>query len=172
LRASIISESEVSISVLCLLCSLCYTAVWIKNCSKSTSVIKVATIKKIRWCRVPQWSSKTEVSITFLCQLHSIRYTAVRIKKCLKSTSVYKSSHYEKYGWFLITQRKPSRATTKLTFFTVSEDEWNTKEDTGKSLKNALQVLWYAKRHLLGWSNVKQWKNQAFSCNRWRVMLD
>jgi len=34
--------------------------------------------------------------------------------------------------------------------FTVSKDEWNTKEDTGKSLKNALHVLWYAKRHLLG----------------------
>jgi len=41
-------------------------------------------------------------------------------------------------------------ATTKLTLFTVSKDEWNTKEDTGKSLKNALDVLRYAKRHLLG----------------------
>jgi len=29
--------------------------------------------------------------------------------------------------------------------FTVSNDEWNTKEDTGKSLKNALHVLRYAK---------------------------
>jgi len=47
-----------------------------------------------------------------------------------------KSSHYEKYGQFLITQRKPSRTTTKLTLFTVSKDGWNTKEDTGKSLKN------------------------------------
>jgi len=26
--------------------------------------------------------------------------------------------------------------TTKLTPFTVSKDEWNTKEDTGKSMKN------------------------------------
>jgi len=71
-----------------------------------------------------------------------------------------KSSHYEKYGGFkfLVTQRKPSRATidssiygatTKLTLFTVS-NEWNTKEDTGKSLKNALYVLRCAKRHLSG----------------------
>jgi len=30
--------------------------------------------------------------------------------------------------------------TTKSTTFTVSKDEWNTKEDTGKSLKNALHV--------------------------------
>ena len=47
-----------------------------------------------------------------------------------------KSSHYEKYGRFLVTQWKPSRATTKLMLFIVSKDEWNTKEDTGKSLKN------------------------------------
>jgi len=38
-----------------------------------------------------------------------------------------------------------------------------TKEGCGKSIKNALHVQQYGKRHLLGWSNVKQWKNQAFS---------
>ena len=37
----------------------------------------------------------------------------------------------------------------------VSEDEWGTKEDTDKSMKNALYVLWYAKRHLSGQSDVK-----------------
>ena len=31
-----------------------------------------------------------------------------------------------------------------------SKDEWNTKEDTGKSLKNTLDILQYAKRQLLG----------------------
>ena len=36
--------------------------------------------------------------------------------------------------------RKPSHATIKLTLFTVSKDEWNTNEDTGSSLKNALYV--------------------------------
>ena len=83
-----------------------------------------------------------------------------------------KSSHYEKYGRFLVTQRKPSaRATTKLTLFTVSKDEWNTKEDTGKPLKNALHVQRYAKRHLSGWSDVEQWKNQASSLRRYRVRL-
>ena len=41
-------------------------------------------------------------------------------------------SHYEKYGRFLITQRKPSRETTKLTLFTVIKDEWSTKEDIPK----------------------------------------
>ena len=33
---------------------------------------------------------------------------------------------------FLVTQTKPSHATTKLTLFTVSNDEWNTKENTRK----------------------------------------
>ena len=46
-----------------------------------------------------------------------------------------------------VIQRKPSHATTKLT---VSKDEWNTKENTGNSLKHALNVLRYAKRHLSG----------------------
>ena len=53
---------------------------------------------------------------------------------------------------------KPSRAIAKSTFFTVSRDEWDTQEDTGKSMKNALYVLRYAKRHLSGQSDVKQLK--------------
>ena len=51
---------------------------------------------------------------------------------------------------------KPSRARAKSTPFLVSKDEWDTKEDTGKSLKNALHVLRYAKRHLSGRSDVEQ----------------
>ena len=51
---------------------------------------------------------------------------------------------------------KPSRAIAKSTLFAVSQDKWDTKEDNGKSMKNALYVLWYAKRHLSGRSDVKQ----------------
>ena len=51
---------------------------------------------------------------------------------------------------------KPSRAIAKSILFAVSKDEWDTKEDTGKSMKNALYVLRYAKRHLSGRTNVKQ----------------
>ena len=53
-------------------------------------------------------------------------------------------------------ERKSSCATAKLTLFDVNKDEWDTKEDTGKSMKNALYVLQYAKRHLLGRSEVEQ----------------
>jgi len=45
--------------------------------------------------------------------------------------------------------------TTKSTLFTVSKDEWDTKEGTGKSLKNALYVKRYGKRHLLGLNSAK-----------------
>ena len=134
--------------------------------------IKVATARNTIVPRTPQLSSETEVSIALLYQLCSTYYTAVRIKKSLKSTSVLKVATMKNYVWFLITQSKPLRATTKSTLFTVSKDEWNTKEGTGKSLKNTLHALRCAKRHLSGWSNVEQWKNQARSLSRYRVMLD
>ena len=50
LRASAINyhlKSEVSIMLHCQLCSTCCTALQIKNCSKNTSVIKVATMKNM-----------------------------------------------------------------------------------------------------------------------------
>ena len=67
---------------------------------------------------------------------------------CLKSTSV-------KIRPIFVTQRKPSCATTKWMLFTVSKDEWNTKEDSGKSLKNVLDILRYAK----GTSRAKTMSN-------------
>ena len=92
---------------------------------------------------------KTEVSITLHCRLCSTRYTTVRIKNCLKNTSAYQNSHDENTDDFCF-EGKPSRARAKSTPFPVSKDEWDTKEDTGKSMKNALYILRYAKRHLLG----------------------
>jgi len=38
----------------------------------------------------------------------------------------------------------------KWAVFVVSKDEWDTKEDTGKSMKNALHVQRYGKRHFSG----------------------
>ena len=50
---------------------------------------------------------------------------------------------------------KPSRATAKSIPFSVSKDEWHTKEWTGMLMKNALYVLRYAERHLSGQSDVE-----------------
>ena len=50
-----------------------------------------------------------------------------------------------------VIQKMPLHATAKSKLFAVgNKDEWDTKEDSGKSMKNALYVLWYAKSHLSG----------------------
>ena len=98
---------------------------------------------------------KSEVSITLRCQLCSTHYTAFRIKNCSKSTSAIKVATMKNTDDFCYEQ-KPSHAATKSILFAVSKDEWDTKGDTGKSMKNALYVLRYAKRHLSGRSDIKQ----------------
>ena len=113
---------------------------------------------------------KSEVSIMLHCQLCSTRYTALRIKNCLKSTSAIKVATMKNTDDFCY-EGKSSFATATSTLFTVSKDEWDTKEDTGKSMKNALYVLQYAKRHLSGQSDVEQQKNQAHSLSRYQVTL-
>ena len=98
---------------------------------------------------------KSEVSVTLRCRLCSTRYTAVRIKNCLKSTPAIEIATMKNMDDFRF-KGKPSCAHTKSTPFPVSKDELDTKQDTGKSMKNALYVLRYAKRHLSGRSDVEQ----------------
>ena len=92
---------------------------------------------------------KSEVSITLRCRLCSTCYTAIRIKNCLKSTFTIKIATMKNTD-DLCFEGKPSHARAKSTPFPVSKNEWNTKEDTGKSMKNALYILRHAKRHLSG----------------------
>ena len=101
LHASTISESEVSITALCLLCSPSYTAVWSKNCLKSTSVIKVAAVKNTIVPCAPIIIRNRSIHCPSLSAMFNLLYKAVRIncKNCLKSTSV---TTMEKYGWFLV----------------------------------------------------------------------
>ena len=80
---------------------------------------------------------KSEVSITLRCWLCSTHYTALRIKNCSKSASAIKVATTKNMDGFHY-EGKPSCATAKSTPFAVSKDEWDTKEDTGKSMKNAL----------------------------------
>ena len=49
------------------------------------------------------------------------------------------SSYYEKYGQFPL-RREAISTTAKSAPFTVSKDEWDTKEGTGKSTKKALYI--------------------------------
>ena len=96
-------------------------------------------------------SEKWNIHCTFYCQLQRL------FKKHLCS----QNSHYKNMDDFYY-ERKPWHATTKSTLFSVSKDwdkgEWNTNEDTVKSMKNALNILWFAKRHLEVTLNSKKTK--------------
>ena len=73
-------------------------------------------------CPATNYHLKSEVSITLCCQLCSTRYTALRIKDCSKSTSAIKVATMKNVDNFFY-EGKLSCATTKLTPFTVSQDE-------------------------------------------------
>jgi len=105
LRTSIISEREISIKVLCLLCSPRYIAVWIKNCSKSTSIIKVDTVKNMMVLHTPvivwNWSMRCpSLSATFDSLHSNTNQEPFEKHLCNKRTP------YEKYRRFLVMQRK------------------------------------------------------------------
>jgi len=77
----------------------------------------------------------------------SLLYNKSRSKKHI----YYQNSPHEKcIIKSPVMESKPSYATTKVTLFIVSKDEWNTKEDTGKSMKNASYMLRYTKMNLSG----------------------
>ena len=59
----------------------------------------------------------------------------------------------------------PSHVIAKLTPFPVSKDEWDTKKDTGKSMKNALHVCSMPK----GTCRAKATGNLKFRSNLLKV---
>jgi len=101
--ASIISESEVSITALCLLCSPRYTAVQIKNCSKSISVIKVAIMKNTVVLHHPviiwNWSIHSPSLSAMFISLHRSMN-----QELLEKHFCNQGSHYEKYRRFRLFQ--------------------------------------------------------------------
>ena len=91
---------------------------------------------------------KREAPIMLHCQLCWTCYIAVQ--------TVIKIATMKNTDDFRYKEKNPPCATAKSTHFVVCKNEWNTKEDTGKSVKNALYIL---RHHLSDWSNVEQWKN-------------
>ena len=109
---------------------------------------------------------KSEVSIILRYWLCSTRYTAV-----WKSTSAIKVATMKNTDDFHY-EGKPSRATAKSTLFAVSKEEWNTKEDNNKSMKNALYVLWpVCQKAPLGSKQCRTVKNQTHSLSHYQVTL-
>jgi len=102
-HASIISKSEVSITVLCLLWSHHYTAVQIKNCSKSMPAIKVATMKNTMVPRAPVIVWNWSIHCPSLSAVFDLLHSSTN-QELFEKHLCNKSSHYEKYGWFFVTQ--------------------------------------------------------------------
>jgi len=76
------------------------------------------------------------------CQLCSTRYTAVRIHNCLKRTLVIKVATTKLQTISVKNESHHMPATKSILFvvtkiFVVRKDKWDTKEGTGKSMKNA-----------------------------------
>jgi len=46
-----------------------------------------------------------------------------------------------------------------------------TKVSFGRTMMQALELLRLAKRHISGWSDIEQWRNQACSYSHYRVSL-
>ena len=82
-------------------------------------------------------------------------FNPLHTKNCLKSTSAITITTAKNTDDFRY-EGKPSHATAKSTLFAVRKDEWDTKEDTGKSMKNAVYVVRDAKRHLSDRSDDEQ----------------
>ena len=100
----------------------------IKNCTKSAST---ATMKNTNGAVAPD-TGATPINYCLKSESFFFNYFQLGTYQDLVENHLYnQGNHYEKYGRFpLCMQRKPSHATSKLTIFAVSKDEWNTKEDT------------------------------------------
>ena len=60
----------------------------------------------------------------------------------------------------------------KINTFRCQKNKWDTKENTGNSMKNTLYVLWYAEKHLSGCTvTLNSVKNQAHGLNCYRVIF-
>ena len=92
---------------------------------------------------------KSEISITLRCQLCSCNLLHSITNQLFKK-HLYNQVATMKNTDDFCYKGKLSCTASKSTLFAVSKDEWDTKEDTGKSMKNALYVLQYAKRHMFG----------------------
>ena len=93
-------QSVVSITVLCLLCSPCYTAVRIKNCSKSLSVIKVATRKSTDSAAHPSYHLKLKyIHFPSLSAMFNSIHSSTN-QEMFEKHLCNQGSHYGKYRWF------------------------------------------------------------------------
>ena len=99
-HTSIISESEVSITVVCVLYSPRYSAVWIKDCSISMSVIKVTTMKlntMVLHASIFIWN--WSIHCPSLSAMFNSSHSSMN-QQLFEKHLCNQGSDYKKYGWF------------------------------------------------------------------------
>ena len=136
---------------------------------ESTCVTKVATVK-YEWCCTHQLTfEKRSIHHASLSARFNSLHSSIN-QVLFKKHICNESNRYEKYGWFSL--HKGSHHMYHQTDAFCCRQRWmENKENTCKPMKNALYILQYTKRHLLGWSSIEQWKNQASSLSCYRVTL-
>jgi len=140
-----------------MLCSPHYTAVQIK----STSVIKVATMKLNMMVPIAQviiwnWS----VLCPSLSAMFNLLHSSMN-QELFEEHLCNQGSYYEKYRQFPLHTGSHHVLPPNQHLSLSAKMNGTQRSILGNSLKNALHVLRYAKRHLLGWSNVKQQKKSS-----------
>jgi len=102
----------------------------------------------IQWCCAPHlcYHLKRRCFVASYVQPIIQKYESTTYAIKVTAMKITDDFHYE---W------KSSCAYHKID--TVCGD-WDTKEGPGKSMKNALNLQWYSKRHFLGLSDVTQKK--------------
>ena len=95
---------------------------------------------------MPHLLSETEIFISLLCQIFSTCYIALQIRNCLKNTSVVKVATMKNTDDFCYALKETISVQPPNQRFSLSAK----MNGTGKSMKNALHILRYAKRHLSG----------------------
>ena len=115
--------------------------------------------------RVPVISEKWNIHYASSLAVFNLLHSSTN-QKLFESTSVNQSSHNEKIWTISITKGGhhvllPNRLLLLAKI--------NGAQDAGKFMKNTLYLLMYANRHLAGWSDVRQWKNQARSLSHYQV---
>ena len=108
-----------------------------------------ATCPSKKCCTHQLSSEKCSIQYASLSTIFNLLHSNMN-QDLVKKQLYNQGSHCEKYRQFpLRMQRKPSHTIShQINTLAVSEDEWNTKEDTGKSMKNTYYILWYTKRHI------------------------
>ena len=86
-------NSEVSIMLYCQLCSTCYTTVRIKNCSKSSSAIKVATMKNTDYFHYEGKPSHATAKLTPFTVSQDKSDTKEVHEECIVHTAVCQKAH-------------------------------------------------------------------------------